>query len=177
MRKKLAGCLASVAAMTALTVAGAPGAQAAPAAGHLAAQSSTFTIPAGKHSVTATAGGASVTAVRSALVSPNTAVTCTLTVSAPFRYYGGTYGGGEEGLASVSCTGQVSQLQVTVGLYYYGNLATYSTRTWNNVFQGGADTEYPVQSGQWQTGALSNITWADGSAGGIPENYSAIVTL
>src|SRR5580692_11638740 len=43
--------------------------------------------------------------VRSRSVAPQTATSCTPTPETPFEYYGGTYGGGEEGIAEASCTG------------------------------------------------------------------------
>ncbi|MEU1290390.1 hypothetical protein [Kitasatospora sp. NPDC005856] len=85
-------------------------------------------------------------------------IDCTVTPSTPFRYYGGPYGGGEEGLASVSCTAPVYKIQLDVALYYNGSQVTYNSTTAYNALSSSADTEYPLKQGTYQTGARATIT-------------------
>ncbi|WP_043465680.1 hypothetical protein [Kitasatospora sp. MBT66] len=85
-------------------------------------------------------------------------IDCTVTPSTPFRYYGGPYGGGEEGLASVECSALVYKIQVDVALYYNGSQVTYNSRTAYNALNATADTEYPLKQGSYQTGARATIT-------------------
>jgi hypothetical protein len=161
-----------------------PAAQAAPAtAGGLAptvAAQHTFTIPAGAAGAEVTAGAARANVVRTPQVAAGQAIDCTLTVHNPFRYYGGPYGGGVEGLASVSCTNVVQRIDVTVGLYKNGSLVSYRTRTTYSSLQGGADTEYPYSSGNYQTGAVANIVFPAGyspPSGSIPQVNSPVVYI
>ncbi|MDI5973499.1 hypothetical protein POF50_029860 [Streptomyces sp. SL13] len=173
MRRKSLGGTAAAAALAALGVAAAPAAVAAPAVPrHLAGHTSTFTVPAGRRSVTDTAGGASVTVVPSSQTSPKATVNCTLTVNNPYLS-----GGYVEGQAVVNCTGVVAQIQIAVGLYYNGNLMNSGTETVPSTMSTGWYVQYPVQSGQWQTGALADISWTTGGTGAIPENYSSAVTF
>ncbi|MFI9643052.1 hypothetical protein ACIG87_23860 [Micromonospora sp. NPDC051925] len=105
-------------------------------------------------------------------------VTCTLTPSTPFVYYGGPYGGGEEGLASVQCTYPVYAIQVEVALFRYGTQITYNTRTAYSTTLATVDTEYPRTSGEYKTGADAYITWSyGGSTSFIPLTFSNSVYL
>ncbi|MFF3853964.1 hypothetical protein [Micromonospora sp. NPDC002575] len=105
-------------------------------------------------------------------------ITCTLTPSTPFVYYGGPYGGGEEGIATVRCTQPVYAIQVEVALFRYGTQVTYNTHTSYSTTTASADTEYPRASGEYRTGADAYITWTyGGSTSFIPLTFSAIANL
>ncbi|AUY52657.1 hypothetical protein [Streptomyces sp. CB01881] len=105
-------------------------------------------------------------------------INCTVTPSTPFRYYGGPYGGGEEGLASVSCTAPVYKIQLGVALYYNGSQVTYNSTTVYNALSSSADTEYPLNHGTYQTGAQATITTAYGGTPVTSPVYgSSTVTL
>ncbi|MFC8450225.1 hypothetical protein [Kitasatospora sp. NPDC057223] len=105
-------------------------------------------------------------------------IDCTVTPSAPFRYYGGPYGGGEEGFASVSCSAPVYKIELGVALFYRGAQVTYNSNTVYNALSASADTEYPVNPGNYQTGAQATITTVYGGASVTSPVYgSAIVTL
>ncbi|MFJ8210335.1 hypothetical protein [Streptomyces sp. NPDC096033] len=105
-------------------------------------------------------------------------IDCTVTPSTPFRYYGGPYGGGEEGLASVSCTAPVYKIQLGVALYYNGSQVTYNSTTVYNALSSSADTEYPLKQGTYQTGAQATITTVYGGASVTSPVYgSATVNL
>jgi hypothetical protein len=154
--------------------------QAAPAAGHLGAPGATswtFTVPAGTASLSVGSPGARVTVVKAPAQVPMD-ITCTLRVSTPFVYFGGTYGGGEEGLATTQCTGIVYQLTTEVALFRNNVQVTYNSYTNYSTTTTTADTEYPRMSGQYTTAADSFITWTfGGTTSFIPINYSATVTL
>ncbi|MEV6707433.1 hypothetical protein [Micromonospora wenchangensis] len=105
-------------------------------------------------------------------------VTCTLTPSTPFVYYGGPYGGGEEGLAAVQCTYPVYAIQVEVALFRYGTQVTYNTKTAYSTVLGNVDTEYPRYTGEYKTGADAFITWNyGGPTTFIPLTFSNSVYL
>ncbi|MEV4842522.1 hypothetical protein AB0K20_04775 [Micromonospora matsumotoense] len=105
-------------------------------------------------------------------------VTCTLTPSTPFVYYGGPYGGGEEGLATVRCTYPVYAAQVEVALFRYGTQVTYNTYTNYSTTTTTADTEYPRSSGEYKTGADAFITWSyGGPTTFIPLTFSNSIYL
>ncbi|MGV9312146.1 hypothetical protein ACWDR0_08110 [Streptomyces sp. NPDC003691] len=165
------------------TLVGGSAAQAAPGGdgGGLAARAGqyTFTVPQGVTSYRTGAGAASAGIVRTA-AQAQSAIDCTLTASNPFRYWGGPYGGGVQGLASVNCTGTVQQISVTVGLYRYGNLVSYRTRSTYGNYIGGATTEYPYSAGQYQTGAVGTVWFPAGyspPSGSFPQTNSAVVTI
>ncbi|MEU7619313.1 hypothetical protein AB0B27_24895 [Micromonospora rifamycinica] len=105
-------------------------------------------------------------------------VTCTLTPSTPFVYYGGPYGGGEEGLATVRCTYPVYAIQVEVALFRYSTQVTYNTHTLYSTTTASADTEYPRSTGEYKTGADAFITWSyGGPTSFIPLTFSNSVYL
>ncbi|KIR65017.1 MULTISPECIES: hypothetical protein [Micromonospora] len=105
-------------------------------------------------------------------------ITCTLTPSKPFVYYGGPYGGGEEGIATVRCTQPVYAIQVEVALFRYSSQVTYNTHTSYSTTTASADTEYPRMSGEYRTGADAYITWTyGGPTSFIPLTFSEIAYL
>jgi hypothetical protein len=137
----------------------------------------TFTIPAGATHFSATVHGAHVSITKSAAQVPQT-ITCTLTPQTPFRYFGGPFGGGEEGIAQVQCTGVVYEIKLEVALFLNGVQVTYnSTTTFSTTFAT-ADTEYPLSAGNYTTGADAYITWTfGGSTSFIPLTTSPTVFL
>ncbi|MDI5966440.1 hypothetical protein [Streptantibioticus silvisoli] len=179
MRRTLLGGTAAAAALAALGVAAAPAAVAAPAVPrHLAGHTSTFTVPAGRRSVTDTAGGASVTVVPSSQTSPRTTITCNLVVANP-TLSDDTVDGTVlvYGAVLVYCDGTVARIQISLGLYLNGSLVDSATRSVIDTDSSSWSLLTPYQSGDWQTGGLTDITWATGGTGSIPENYSAVVPL
>ncbi|MEU9605632.1 hypothetical protein [Streptomyces sp. NPDC048057] len=172
--------------MAAGTLASGGSAQAAPAASggsaglapSVAAQQ-TFTLPKGVTSHRAGTGAASASIVRTPAQARST-INCTLTATNPFRYWGGPFGGGVQGIASVSCTGIVQQISVTVGLYRYNSLVSVRTRSSYGNTIGNATTEYPYSAGQYQTGAVATVYFPAGynpPSGTFPQVNSAVVTI
>jgi hypothetical protein len=155
---------ASVAALLALVVPPTATAQAATAAAKTTVQVSPAL--AGAHR--APGPGAVVLtftlpAHRGAAAAPQS-VSCTVNPSTPFRYYGGPYGGGEEGLAQVSCSAPVYEIQLAVALFSGSTQLTYHSTTAYGTTSSGADTEYPVAAGSYQTAAQATITAVYGGA-------------
>jgi hypothetical protein len=142
-----------------------------------AAASQTLTIPAGITRFTSAADGTRFSVTRSPAQAAQT-ITCTVNPSTPFRYYGGTYGGGEEGIASVNCTGTVYEIQVAVALFLNGSQITYNSQTAYSTNFATADTVYPLSAGNYKTGAdgYDTLTYG-GSATFIPLEYSSTVNL
>ncbi|MEU5976801.1 hypothetical protein [Streptomyces sp. NPDC047315] len=139
----------------------------------------TFTVPKGATSYRTGTGAAGASIVRTAAQS-QVDINCTLTATNPFRYWGGPFGGGVQGIASVSCTGTVQQISVTVGLYRYNSLVSSRTRSTYANHIGGATTEYPYSAGQYQTGAVGTVYFPAGynpPSGSFPQVNSAIVTI
>lgn len=142
----------AVAALTlAATALAGPGAQAAtsPAA---SAGGTTFTIPAGVTRVSATFHGVHFSVTKSAAQVAQT-VSCYATASNPFRYYGGTYGGGVEGLSHVFCSTVVYAIQTDVYLFRNGVQVASNYSVVYSSTSGAADTEVPYSSGTYVTGA------------------------
>ncbi len=141
------------------------------------AASQTFTIPAGSTKFSSAASGTTFSVTRSRAQAA-LAITCTVNPSTPFRYYGGTYGGGEEGIASVNCTGTVYEIQVVVALFLNGTQVTYNSQTAYSTNFATADTVYPLSAGNYTTGADGYYTLTyGGSATFIPVKYSSTVYL
>jgi hypothetical protein len=130
-----------------------------------------FVVPAGG-TVSTTIGGAHIKAVGSATL----AASCTFTVYTPFRYYGGTYGGGEEGGAIIQCTTSVTQLFIEVGLFKNNVQVTYNSNTSNYSSFVNAYTEYPVSAGYYYTGA-QGTTNSNGITSTVPYKTSSTVYL
>ncbi|MEO6703490.1 MAG: hypothetical protein ABIP57_18635 [Jatrophihabitantaceae bacterium] len=142
----LPAALAITVAATAL-LAGSPHAQAASLPANTLTGHTVLVVPAGR-TVSATVGASHLRVVGS-----TTATTCTFNVFTPFRYYGGPYGGGEEGIANIQCAGNVSQLFIEVGLFKNGTQVTYNSNTSSFTNLVVVDTEYPVSAGNYYTGA------------------------
>jgi hypothetical protein len=148
---KIRGIVAAVMAivLSAALIVGAPtSATAAPRHG----TGYTFTVPAGVASLSTTVHGMHVSAVKMPGQVAQ-AATCTVDPQTPFRYYGGPYGGGIEGLVEVTCTAVMYALEAEVALFLNGTQITYNYHTLYEVLQVSADTEYPLASGQFMTGA------------------------
>lgn len=172
MRTKLSACLVGAAAMAALALTGAPAAQAAPStAPQAAGHATTFTVPAGRNSATVTAGGATVTVVKS--VHPSVVVlTCTATASRPLHGAAGV-----SGLVSVNCNIIAATISVTAAVYHNGTLSSQAYGTFHNASHGYATATAPYQSGQWKTGGLTGYFDSPGNGEFTDETYSATVTL
>lgn len=168
-----------------VTVVAAPTAQAAApsrtaAAAPGTATSTTFTLLPGVSTYRASAGGAQVTVTRSSKVSPAIAISCTVTASDPFRFYGGPFPwpSGVEGLAHTTCNNVVNSIDLLVVLFR-GTTAVASNETVTySTLQGAADTEYQYTSGSsWQTGAQAAVAFPDGTSGVSTPAYSNPVTI
>ena len=168
--KVLGGAAAATLAAGALTALGPTAEAATPQAPHGSSQT-VLVIPAGGH-VTTSVGSARVGVVGA----PTATATCTLTVTTPFRYYGGPYGGGEEGLASIQCNLAVTQLFIEVGLFRNGTQVTYNSKNnYSNSFIN-VDTEYPVSAGSYYTGA-DGTQYSNGTSSSVPYATSPTVYL
>lgn len=171
-KKLLGGAAAVVVAATAMTALS-PVAEAAsaPSSAGAVASRTVFVIPAGA-TLSKTIGGSHIQAVGASTL----AATCTLTVYTPFRYYGGPYGGGEEGMANIQCNLSVAQLFVEVGLFKNNVQVTYNSNTsyYNN--QVSVTTEYPVSAGYYYTGTQGTVT-DGGVSSSLPFKASSTVYL
>lgn len=173
---------AAVAALTAAgTLVAVPAAQAAPqpqAAQH-AGTSTTFTIPPGVSTYRAGTASAHVTVTRSPSVSPAVTITCTVTASNPFRFYGGPfpYPSGVEGIAHVTCDNVVNSIDLLVVLFKGTTALSSNERVAYSTLTAAADTEYAYSPGSYQTGAIASVTFPDGSSGTSSPAYSAVTTI
>jgi hypothetical protein len=110
-------------------------------------------------------GIATHSTVRSPSDLPQTATSCEVTPETPFEYFGGTYGGGEEGLAEAQCTGgTVYALEVIVGLVFNGNVVNPASNTGYVTSTESADSLYPLSAGDYQTAAEVCVTWTYGGS-------------
>lgn len=84
---------------------------------------------------------------------PEAALTlaCPVTVDPPFEYYGGTYGGGEEGIAEAYCNGTVYELYIITALFLNGTEVASSTNTEYSTASAPADAIYPLSAGDYRT--------------------------
>jgi len=87
---------------------------------------------------------------RPSVVRPQT-LACSVYADPPFEYYGGTYGGGEEGLASTSCSPSVYSLEVEVALFLGTSEVSYGSNTTYSTVSTSADTVYPLVAGSYTT--------------------------
>lgn len=143
------------------------------------ATSTTFVIPPGVTTYKAATGRAGVTVTRSPSVSPNVAITCTVTASEPFRFYGGPFPwpSGVEGIAHTTCSDIVNSIDMLVVLFKGTTALSSSERISYQTLQAAADTEYQYSSGSYQTGAIASVTFPDGSSGTSSPAYSAVTTI
>ncbi|MBM9506403.1 hypothetical protein [Actinacidiphila acididurans] len=143
------------------------------------ATSTTFVIPPGVSTYKASTGAAGVTVTRSPKVSPNVAITCTVTASEPFRFYGGPFPwpSGVEGIAHTTCSNIVNSIDMLVVLFKGTTALSSSERISYQTLQAAADTEYQYSSGSYQTGAIASVTFPDGSSGTSSPAYSAVTTI
>jgi hypothetical protein len=172
MRTKTSGRLLGVAAMTALAMAGAPAAHAAPSsAARSSAQTATITVPAGANSATQVMGGATVTVVKSA--HPSVAVlTCTVSEDKPYH---GT--AGVNGVIWAHCNSNAATLSFGTALYYYGTSVSQNNATVHNCTFCDVTVTAPYQPGQWKSGAILGYFDSSGNGQFTSDSYSATVTL
>lgn len=169
-------------AAAATAVFGAP-AQAATSAGQgshvtFAGQGShvTFAIPASVTTFSGSAGSARFMVKKSA-ASPASTTICTLTVNAPTEYFGGSYGGGEDGHGQIQCNLPVSELQILVVLTDNGAVASYTQSTTVGSSSVTADAQSPLSPGTYQTSAAGTVFWATGGNYSIPQTNSPTASL
>jgi hypothetical protein len=137
-------------------------AQAAPATRPSAAPQAagvTFVIPAGVTAGSVSVGGTHAF-VRKTAAEANTAISCTVTPSAPFEYFGGPYGGGEEGIAHTTCSAVVYEIQTVAALFLNNtsNEVSDGTGTVYEQLSGSADAVYPLESGEYFTAVQGSVT-------------------
>jgi hypothetical protein len=158
--------LTAAAALTVTTALGvAPSAQAAsvrPAASHMSVSvgrtgtRETFVLPAGVKSFSSFTGAASVAVTRSAKESPDTTITCTLSVTNPLYFTGSS--SGVESFADLSCTGGVlAEAFIEVGMYYGGSLVDYSYQYFYSVINANLLVTSGDTPGYYQAGAISTL--------------------
>jgi hypothetical protein len=105
-------------------------------------------------------------------------VSCTPNVSAPFRYYGGPFGGGVEGFAGLTCTQPVYEIQTVVALDRGTQQVAINSHTIYSTTTGSADTEAPLVAGQYTTLAQYTVTVSYGASPTTSPVYqSSTVTL
>ena len=98
-------------------------------------------------------------------ITPATATSCMVTPNAPFEYFGGTYGGGEEGIAEAECMGgTVYELEVIVALFRNGTEVSYNTNTEYVTSTASADTVYPLSAGSYTTETQACVVWTFGGS-------------
>ncbi len=174
---KLLGGAAAL-AMGAVLTAGATAGAASPSASAHHGQAATLWPTAHMPSAGAVTPMTTLTVSHTLTVSPFATVTCTLNPSNPFRYYGGPYGGGEEGLSSVQCSYTTTEIDHQVGLYKGTTLvAASAVRSVYSGYLNTVDTEYPVSPGSYQTGSVAAVQFTDGYVYNFPEAYSSVVSI
>jgi hypothetical protein len=133
----------------------------------------TILIPARSRHIDGSAHGVGYS-IAPAKASPQSSI-CTLTAYAPYWYDDYGVGNFVQGAAYISCAVQVSQLSVTVGVYYGISpypLDGYATTTANNAYGVYGVENFPIsQNGYYITGAVGTV----GSPvnGSFPEATSA----
>ncbi len=167
--QKLLSVAAGIVALVSVTAVGLM--LAAPSA---SAATRPFSHVAGMGSDLATSGGASrlpatIHGPRAAAIQrPGAAavtITCTLPAPPnPFEFFGGPSGGGEEGIANISCTGTVYEIQIVVGLFLNGTEVSANSNTVFSTTTASADTTYPLSSGNYETCAIAQVTWTFGGS-------------
>ena len=136
-----------------------------------------FTIPAGVTSFSSTVGGMHFSVTKSAAQAPQV-VSCYATATSPFRYYGGPYGGGVEGLSHVFCSTVVYAIQTDVYLFRNGVQVASNYSVVYSSTTGAADTEVPYSSGTYITGADGYyVPTYGGSASSVAFTNSAAVYI
>jgi hypothetical protein len=154
--------------------AAAPHPSAAPGAGSV-----TFTIPAGVTAASVNVGGVHALVRKTAAEKPET-VNCSVDPEAPFRYYGGTYGGGEEGIASVDCTQVVYEIETVAALFLNGTAASdevsYGVNTVYEESSSSADAIYPLEAGDYYTAGQVTITNVYGGGSTTSPAYFSLET-
>jgi len=116
-----------------------------------------FTIPAGVTRAAGTINGGRYSITRTT-AQADQSLQCTPYADTPFEYYGGTYGGGEEGIASLECNEVVYSIEVEVALFLNGHQVTYNNNTTYSTIETSADTVYPLSPGTYQTEMDAYVT-------------------
>lgn len=145
-------------------------------AGHAGTQE-TFTLPAGVNSFSTSSGAATVAVTRSTKASPDTTITCTLSVTNPLYYTGSS--SGVESFADLSCTGGVlAEAFIEVGMYYGGSLVSYSYQYFYSVINADLLVTSGDSPGYYQAGAVATLYQPAGTpVANLGEVYSQDVYI
>jgi hypothetical protein len=115
-----------------------------------------FVLPAGVNTFSAFSGAATVAVRRSTKDSPDTTITCTLSVTNPLYFTGST--SGVESFADLSCTGGVlAEAFIEVGMYYGGSLVSYSYEYFYSVVDANLLVTSGDTPGYYQAGAVATL--------------------
>jgi hypothetical protein len=135
------------------------------------ASSITFKVPGGNKPYKATVGSAQVQ------MTSAVAAECRVNAFNPFRYYGGTPGGGVQGIAEIRCDRAVTQLEIEIALFRYNTQVTYNYRTnYSSSFINITTEYYPFSAGNYTTAALG-AQLSDGAITPLAQDDSATVYL
>jgi hypothetical protein len=124
--------------------------------GH-AAYRETIAVPAGAAVSVGPNGSLRISASRSEVAKPAT-ITCTLTVYPPTFAEGEPYGEDIYATADIECTGVVSELQISVGIFQpYGPILASNSASASNTLQVNVVTVYPYSEGYYYSTAVGNV--------------------
>jgi hypothetical protein len=110
-------------------------------------------VPAGVNAVKVASGLARLTVTRSAGISPNTSIPCTLTVTNP-AYYSGSGGSGVQATATIRCAYPTS-LYLQVGLSYNGNTPVANGQSFPSTYTASLTVTTSAAPGYYQANAVS----------------------
>ena len=105
-------------------------------------------------------------------------LSCSVSAQVPFEYYGGPYGGGEDAVASTTCSPSVYSLEVEVAMMLNGSEVSYNSNTTYATVQTSANTDYPLVPGDYATEMEAIVVPVFGDApeySGIYETTTAYV--
>lgn len=175
--RRILGIAAAAALGLAALTAG-PAAQAAPApAAAASAVPLTVSAAALPLSVSAPQTAGPVTAHGRSLNAVHPATSCTIVADNPFEYSGEPYGEGVEGLVSVSCTGEVYELEIDAGIENvndpdYSATSGYDAEYYTIEYAN--NVEYPLESGYWETCGIAYVWWSSSSDSEIGDCSSEV---
>jgi hypothetical protein len=123
----------------------------------------TFEIPAGVTKASGTVNGGHYSITRTT-AQADQSLQCTVYADTPFEYYGGPYGGGEEGIASLECNEVVYSIETEAYLLLNGHEVAYGNNTTYSTTETTADAIYPLSAGTYQTEMDAYVTATYGAA-------------
>lgn len=112
-----------------------------------------FNLPAGVDAVKVASGRTQLTVTRSAGVTPNTSIPCTLTISNP-AYYTGSGGSGVQATGTIRCA-YPTDLFLQVGLSYNGNTPVYKGQGFSSTWVASVTVTTSAAPGYYQANAIS----------------------